>query len=110
MAQIAKPGQRRLAVLGAMSELGESGESYHVDLGAYARSRADVLLGVSELAKHYNPDFWFENSDLCADEIERLARVGDCMLVKGSASTRMKQVVNRLQKVSERPEALVPQS
>lgn len=108
LAQLAKPEQRRLAILGAMSELGEDGQSYHEELGAYARSRSDVLIGVGDLAKHYRPDFWFDNSDACADGIDRLVRVGDCMLVKGSASIRMKRVVNRLQETAEKRQTVAP--
>lgn len=89
-------GVRRLAVLGGMSELGENGVSFHEEIAAYARSRADLLVGVGDLARHYNPDIWFETSEACADQIGNLARLGDCILVKGSASTRMSKVVERL--------------
>lgn len=89
-------GVRRLAVLGGMSELGENGASFHEEIAAYARSRADLLVGVGDLARHYNPDIWFETSEACADQIGNLARLGDCILVKGSASTRMSKVVERL--------------
>lgn len=91
---------RRLAVLGGMSELGENGASFHEDVGAYARSRSDIVVGVGELARHYDPDIWFESSDACADQIGNLARPGDCILVKGSASTRMSKVVERLKQLA----------
>jgi UDP-N-acetylmuramoyl-tripeptide--D-alanyl-D-alanine ligase len=93
---------RRLAVLGFMAELGEEGPRYHEEVGAYARSRADVLIGVGDLSKHYNPNFWFDTSDSCAAQIESLLRCGDCLLVKGSFSARMERVVNKLREIAEK--------
>jgi len=87
---------RRLAVLGAMGELGEEAARYHEEVGAYARSRVDVLIGVGDLARHYSPDHWFDTSDACAERIGGLVREGDYLLVKGSASARMKQIVEKL--------------
>jgi len=100
LAKESGPGTRKLAVLGGMSELGENGLSFHEDIAAYARSRSDVLVGVGELARHYDPDIWFESSDACAEQIGNLARPGDCILVKGSASARMSKVVQKLQEMA----------
>ena len=62
---------------------------------------ADVLIGVGTLSKHYSPDYWYETSDACADRMETLVREGDCVLVKGSASARMGQIVKKLRAVAE---------
>lgn len=102
LAKTAKPPHRRLAVLGFMAELGAEGPRYHEDVGAYARSRADILIGVGELSKLYKPDHWFDSSEACADAIESLLRIGNCLLVKGLHSARMELVVKRLRKISER--------
>ena len=96
MAAMSEPGVRRVAILGAMGELGENAARYHADLGEYARGRVDVLIGVGELAKEYRPHRWFEDSRECADHIEGLVRRGDFVIVKGSASMRMGEVVGRL--------------
>ena len=97
----AGPEQRRLAVLGYMGELGEDGARYHKEVGAYARARADVLIGVGDLARHYDPDYWFESSDACAQGIETLLRFDDCLLVKGSFAVQMERVVNELLRIGE---------
>ena len=102
LAQAAGSAHRRLAILGVMAELGEEGPRYHEEVGAYARSRADILIGVGELAKYYSPDFWFDTSDACAGHVESLVRVDDCLLVKGSASARMGRVVERLREIAEK--------
>ena len=44
LAGTAKSGERRVAVLGFMAELGEQGPQYHQEIGAYARIHADLLL------------------------------------------------------------------
>lgn len=87
---------RRLAVLGAMAELGAERVLYHRELGRYARERCDVLIGVGDAARDYDPDHWFSDSDACASEIHHLVRSGDCLIVKGSASARMSKVVEAL--------------
>ena len=92
----ARPGQRRVAVLGSMGELGDDAVAYHQQIGAYARSRADMLVAVGELARHYEGEYWFPSSDACAEQIHGLVRPGDCVLVKGSASAQMGRVVEKL--------------
>jgi UDP-N-acetylmuramoyl-tripeptide--D-alanyl-D-alanine ligase len=96
------PGQRRVAILGTMGELGEEGPRYHNEIGAYARGRADVVIGVGTLAKHYNPDHWFDDSEACANQLEDLIHSGDCLLVKGSASIRMAHVTKQLRELAEK--------
>lgn len=96
LAESVQPGQRRIAILGAMGELGDESVRYHEEIGGYARSRADLLIGVGELAKHYAPNHWYPDSDACAREIRDLLQNGDCVLIKGSASVRMTKVVAKL--------------
>lgn len=96
---------RKVAVLGHMAEMGDEVRRYHNEIGAYARARADIVVAVGELSKAYDADIWFETSDACAAEIERLIQPGDCILVKGSASAKMKHVVARLQEISEKQSA-----
>ncbi len=102
LAEAAKPGQRRLAVLGYMAELGDESPRYHREVGAYARSRADVVVGVGELARHYAPDHWFADSEACLLGIEELLRSDDCLLVKGSFAVQMERVVLKLKEVAEK--------
>lgn len=110
LAETARPEQRRMAILGGMSELGEESPRYHEEVGAYARSRADVLIGVGDLSKHYDPDHWFDSSDACAHGIESLLRLDDCLLVKGSASARMERVVTRLREIAENRHSMQSQT
>jgi UDP-N-acetylmuramoyl-tripeptide--D-alanyl-D-alanine ligase len=97
-----KPGQRRVAILGYMGELGDDAPRYHQEIGRYARERVDLLIGVGDLAKHYSPDYWAGTSDSCADQIETIVAANDCVLVKGSFSSQMERVVARLCRIGER--------
>lgn len=108
LASTAGQGQRKVAVLGSMSEMGDESPRYHKELGEYARSRSDLLIGVGELAKHYAPDHWFDNSNACADGIQNLLRPNDFVFVKGSASTKMSRVVSKLQEIDESRQQNVP--
>ncbi|MFZ3081485.1 Mur ligase family protein [Rhodoferax ferrireducens] len=102
LTETAGPDRRRVAILGFMAELAEKSPRYHEEIGIYARSRSDVLIGVGELSKSYNPDIWFASSEACADRIEGLVRLADCLLVKGSHSARMLRVVERLRDIDEK--------
>ena len=102
LAATASPGRRRVAVLGTMAELGPQSPKYHEEVGAYARTCADLVIGVGEAARSYSPDRWYADSQACADAIGGLVAPGDCLLVKGSASVEMRLVVERLKRDAAR--------
>ena len=101
LAGTAKPGERRVAVLGFMAELGEQGPQYHKEIGTYARSRADLLIGFGELARLYNADHWFENSESCAAQISSLVRPYDRIFIKGSGSARGRKIVESVLEIAK---------
>jgi UDP-N-acetylmuramoyl-tripeptide--D-alanyl-D-alanine ligase len=101
LAETAPPGARRVAILGMMVALGEESRQYHEAIGAYARRRADVLIGVGDLARDYQPDHWFEDSGECAEHLASLVEPGDCLLVKGSGPVRLHRVVQELERIGE---------
>lgn len=97
---------RRIAVLGAMAELGEFRESEHRRVGAVAaEADIDLLLTVGEEAvwigeeaakvegggkvEHRN----FDSHSCCAEHLRQIALAGDCILFKGSRSARMESVL-----------------
>ena len=96
---MAAAGKRRVAVLGDMSELGEEAPRFHREIGALARRSADLLVGVGELARYYEPDQWYSTSRACAKDIECLLEAEDCVLVKGSHAVHMKCIVQKLEKI-----------
>ena len=97
LAEWATPGQRRVAILGAMAELGPDSPRFHLEIGAYARERADAVVGVGALAQHYGADRLYDTSAACAEQIPKLVRRGDIVFVKGAHSLEMPRVVNALE-------------
>jgi UDP-N-acetylmuramoyl-tripeptide--D-alanyl-D-alanine ligase len=96
----AAPARRRIAVLGHMAELGADARRYHADVAAHAvRAGVDVLVAVGEGARAYLDAFRggechrVETPEEAGALLERIARPGDRVLVKGSRSAGLERVV-----------------
>jgi UDP-N-acetylmuramoyl-tripeptide--D-alanyl-D-alanine ligase len=93
------PAERRIAVLGAMAELGEDSVSYHRAIGEHAASRGiDVLVPVGADALGYLDGFDGEVHPVGTPEeaaalLEEVAGPGDRVLVKGSRSAGLERVL-----------------
>jgi UDP-N-acetylmuramoyl-tripeptide--D-alanyl-D-alanine ligase len=88
-------GRRTVAILGDMAELGSEAPRYHREIGDDANA-IDVVVGVGELARGYEPDEWVST---VADAVEvalRLVQPGDAILVKGSRSVGLEVVADAL--------------
>jgi UDP-N-acetylmuramoyl-tripeptide--D-alanyl-D-alanine ligase len=94
-------GRRTVAVLGEMAELGEEAPRYHEEVGAFARGLGvDVIVGVGELARRYEPDEWAADA-AAASEIARTVVVsGDTVLVKASRAVGLEVVADALTRVA----------
>jgi UDP-N-acetylmuramoyl-tripeptide--D-alanyl-D-alanine ligase len=101
LSQMAVVGERRVAVLGDMKELGVATAHYHDEIAEYARERADLVIGVGSSAKAYRGAHWFPNAKSCSAHVHELIRAGDCILVKGSHSVRLRRVVGRIKELSD---------
>jgi UDP-N-acetylmuramoyl-tripeptide--D-alanyl-D-alanine ligase len=88
-------GRRTVAVLGDMAELGAAAPRYHAEIGADAAA-IDVVLGVGELARGYEPDEWVADAAQAVDAVLGLVRPGDAILVKGSRSVGLEVVAEAL--------------
>ncbi len=93
-------GRRTVAVLGEMAELGPEAPRYHEEVGREAAS-VDLVLGVGELARSYEPDEWAGTAAEAREAALALVRPGDAILVKGSRSVGLEVVAEALL----RPEA-----
>ena len=102
-------GLRRVAVLGEMLELGRRSEALHRRCGPTVVSAGfDILLVVGGAPVHSLADAAIEagfpaasvlrctTSDEAADQIGRLVRAGDVVLVKGSHGIGTDRIVDRL--------------
>lgn len=95
------PG-RRVLVLGDMGELGEATESGHKEVGEYARmKKIDALYTVGQYSGFTASSFGadaraFQEKQLLIEELEKELEGVVTLLVKGSRSARMEQVVDAL--------------
>jgi UDP-N-acetylmuramoyl-tripeptide--D-alanyl-D-alanine ligase len=94
-------GVRRIAVLGEMLELGNESEAEHRAVGAYAASRADIVIAVSTSAQPI-ADGAGERALAVADNeaaVEWLrghVTAGDVVLVKASRGAHLDEVAAAL--------------
>lgn len=101
-------GDRKIAVLGDMLELGEHAIEAHLEIGrAVKECGIDVLVAVGELAKliargaidagmPIGAVSEFEDSTQAANEVPSKVRERDVVLVKGSRSMKMERIVEGL--------------
>jgi UDP-N-acetylmuramoyl-tripeptide--D-alanyl-D-alanine ligase len=90
-------GRRTVAVLGEMAELGADSRRYHEEIGAVARNLGvDMVIGVGELARSYEPDLWCADAAAAVETALRLVRPGDCVLVKASRAAGLEVVADAL--------------
>lgn len=101
----------RYVVLGDLLELGVDEVEQHMSIGAYAKANnIDRLLAVGDLSKHAVSEFgagadWFANKELLVESLNRELTVDATVLVKGSRSMRMEQVVAAVSDRLQQPEA-----
>src|SRR3954468_11786200 len=88
---------RHVAVLGEMLELGSNAESYHREIGAYARQLGvEPILGVGELGRGYAPDAWAPDAETAIPLAGPMLEQGDAVLVKGSRAVGLELVTDEL--------------
>lgn len=89
-------GRRRIAVLGDMRELGDSGPAYHDEIGALIRDLGiEHVIAVGELARAYGGD-WVPDAQTAAVRLKELIQPGDIVLVKGSLAVGLAAVAENL--------------
>ncbi len=98
---------RRLAVLGDMLELGRYAEPAHRRAGELAARIVDVLVAVGPRAKHIAEGaaqaglakkniLVFPDSSAAKEEVAKLLKKGDLILVKGSRGMHLEEVVRAI--------------
>jgi UDP-N-acetylmuramoyl-tripeptide--D-alanyl-D-alanine ligase len=88
-------GDRRIAVLGVMAELGEDSEAQHRAVGEYAAARADVVIAVGAAARpiaHGAHGIAVADNAAAVDWLRRHLAPGDLVLVKASREARLDEV------------------
>ena len=99
------PGERRVAVLGDMRELGPEGPRFHREAGERAaRLGFSPVVGVGELSRELTAGaesagaavLWMPDAAAAADWAAKEVRPGDLVLVKASRGVGLEKVVQRL--------------
>ena len=96
-------GARRVAILGDMLELGESGPALHREAGRKAAGRLELLVGVGPLAEQLvagaagqTATVHVPDVEAAAAALDELVRPGDVVLVKGSRGVQLERLVDAL--------------
>jgi UDP-N-acetylmuramoyl-tripeptide--D-alanyl-D-alanine ligase len=117
LVEVGKPASR-IAVLGDMLELGKYSEEAHKKIGEIAKDCCDILVTVGKRS-HWTMDgallagmdqskvFHFDTANEAGRHVERLAKEGDIILVKGSQGMRMERAVEALMAHPEQKEILL---
>ena len=92
---------RRILVLGCMAELGKDSADWHRQVAEHARAQGiDALYCVGDCAAHYRSGFpaavAFETRAALAQALQAELSAGDTILIKGSRSAAMDEVVTAL--------------
>ncbi|OGF70435.1 hypothetical protein A3H65_01590 [Candidatus Giovannonibacteria bacterium RIFCSPLOWO2_02_FULL_45_14] len=109
---------RKIAVLGDMLELGKHTITAHRDLGSLAADVSDILCTVGVRAKFFMEGaikeglkkrsiYIFETSGRAGEELEKIIKPGDLLLIKGSQGMRMEKIVERLMAEPEKKKELL---
>jgi len=96
--------RRRIAVLGTMLELGETSSELHIETGAYAAQKADVVLAFGPHAgdmltgvfRNSGDGQAFEDMDELVSYLKKTATAGDALLFKGSRGMRIERAMDGL--------------
>ena len=103
-------GDRKIAILGDMFELGEEEVAYHFQIGEYtSHAGVDMVISVGKNAKYISEGarkggakaIHFEAKDLLKGVLDQWIRSGDVILVKGSRGMAMEEIVQLLEKTEE---------
>jgi UDP-N-acetylmuramoyl-tripeptide--D-alanyl-D-alanine ligase len=97
-------GQRRVAILGDMAELGPGAIAFHVEIGEEAgRAGVGALIAVGELARGYLDGAhgvpvtrWAPDATRAIAVAEEILEPGDCVLVKASRAVGLEVVAEAL--------------
>jgi UDP-N-acetylmuramoyl-tripeptide--D-alanyl-D-alanine ligase len=90
-------GRRTVAILGEMTELGSGAQRFHEEVDT---SGIDLVVGVGELARAYDPDEWVADAAAAVQLAREIVRPGDVVLVKGSRSVGLEIVAEALSGVA----------
>lgn len=97
--------KRKVAILADMLELGSYSQQLHEEVGNYvAAKKIDVLICIGKEAKYMSQKakenmenvYYFATNQEAIKQLEDLLKDGDVVLVKGSHSMNLKEIVEKI--------------
>ncbi len=95
-------GDRKIAVLGTMGELGDHAGTAHKEVGEFAKGKADVLLTCGDYRENYREGFGeealvFETKEELIKSLRNMIKENDTILVKASRSAKFEEIIKEIQ-------------
>jgi UDP-N-acetylmuramoyl-tripeptide--D-alanyl-D-alanine ligase len=95
-------GNRKIAIIGDMFELGELAQDHHYELGEYiSELNIDILLATGDLtqitvnAAHNVDATFFQSKDELINKLTEVTNSGDIVYVKGSRGMKMEIIIEK---------------
>ena len=101
-----KRKMRSIAVLGDMLELGEETEKLHGEIGSYlSKKNIDILVAFGKISintfnkfdnstQNEIKSFYFDKKEKMINEIGKIIKPGDAVLIKGSRANKMENIID----------------
>jgi UDP-N-acetylmuramoyl-tripeptide--D-alanyl-D-alanine ligase len=101
LAALGRDYKRKIAILGDMLEMGEYGLGAHLEVGNYARDKADVLIGVGNLGRsicqgYENAGQVYQVTDALAAGacLKEIVQPEDIILIKASRGMGLERIID----------------
>ncbi|AWK52430.1 UDP-N-acetylmuramoyl-tripeptide--D-alanyl-D-alanine ligase [Clostridium beijerinckii] len=96
-------GDRKIAVLGSMGELGDYAEEAHTEVGRFAKGKADILLTTGKFKECYEEGFkegtmLFETKQELMEKLANMIKINDTILIKASRSEKFEEIIKLIEK------------
>ena len=92
----------KIAVIGDMAELGKSAKQYHQEIISYAENKnIDLIFRFGIFFKNTESDikknFWYSSKELLIESLKKNLKSNSIILVKGSRSMKMEDIIEAIQ-------------
>jgi len=96
-------GNRKIAVLGTMGELGDYAKEAHTEVGEFAKGKADILLTTGDYKKCYEEGFKentmiFDTKQELMEKLANMIKISDTILIKASRSEKFEEIIKYIEK------------
>ena len=97
-------GERKIAILGTMGELGDYSKIAHEEVGKFAKGKADLLFTTGEFKEEYRNGFGkdtlvFETKQELLDSLIKTVKTNDTILVKASRSAKFEEIIKFIEEM-----------